>query len=205
MPRPTGLSGRACHARPAMIGNLHSDVTVLLRDALAWIEAVADEMRRYLNDPNRHPGGTNETSVALSKERREVVEMTLDITTNLSVLASAHLTDGAIELAVPLVVHGQACVGDAMRCLLSVSAFETVRVADEVRTRVVQDFAEKRSADARKGAPKPTFDDNAFMRFMNEWRGDHNGRMRGSQTAAALEFGVTEAAIRKRLKKIRTG
>ena len=205
MPRPTGFSGRGRHARSAMIGDLDTDVTVLLRDALAWIEAVTDEMRHYINDPNRHPGGTNETSVVLSKERQEVVEMTLDITTNLSVLASAHLADGATELAVPLVLHGQACVGDAMRCLLYVSAFETVRVADEVRARVVQDFAEKRSADARKGAPKPTFDDNAFMTFMNKWRDDHNGRVRGSQKAAALEFGVTDTAIRKRLKKIRTG
>ena len=188
-----------------MLGNLDADVTVLLRDALAWIEAATDEMRHYLNDANRHPAGTNETSVALSKERQEVVAMTLEITTNLSVLASAHLADGATELAVPLVVHGQACVGDAMRCLLFVSAFETVRVADEVRARVVQDFAEKRSADARKGAPKPTFDDNAFMAFMEKWRSDHNAKMRGSKKAAALEFNVTEAAIRKRLKKIRTG
>ena len=105
----------------------------------------------------------------------------------------------------PLVVHGQACVGDAMRCLLSVSAFETVRVADETRARVVEDFAEKRSADARKGAPKPTFDDNRLLTFMNKWRVVHNGKMHGSQKAAALEFGVTDAAIRKRFKKIRTG
>ena len=185
-----------------MPATFDADITMLLRDALAWIETVAEEMRSYLNDPNRHPGGTNEPSVALAKERQDVVEITLDITAKVSALASAHIADGAVDLAIPLVVLGQACVGDAMRCLLSVSAFETVRVADETRARVVHDLAERRSADARKGAPKPKFEDGALLAFMSKWSTDHGGRVRGRQKAAALHFDVTELAISKRLKKI---
>ena len=95
-------------------------------------------------------------------------------------------------------------VGDGLNVLLGVSAYETLRVDTEVRWEVASDEAEKRSANARKGARKPTFTDEALTNYINEWQ-VRNGKKRGSIKAAAAHFDVTDAAIGKRRRKISTG
>ena len=187
-----------------MLGDFDTDLPHLLKDALDWIEATANYLHRYLVDPNRHPGGTNDSSLTLSAGRRELIEDVLAIAKGLVPDAEAHLGKGNLERAAQLVVHGQACIADALIYLLTASAYETGRVEAEGRAQVEVDEAKKRSDNSRMGAPKPTFTDDALKEYITAWR-VKKGKKHGSIKAAAAHFSVTDTAIGKRLRKIGTG
>jgi hypothetical protein len=91
-----------------------------------------------------------------------------------------------------------------IRCcrLAAESAFISGRVDVQQHTRWQE--AEARSERAAQGGQATRkFSDEDLSAFYAKWQGER-GQMRGVRVAAALHFGVSETAIGKRVRKIRT-
>jgi hypothetical protein len=96
-------------------------------------------------------------------------------------------------------------MASALECQGLVSDAVFMLGGDDMRRVTLETEGMRRRANAAKGAPKPTFSDSALNQFVKDWTAKYNGRIHGVRTAAAQHFGVTDTAIGKRLRKIRTG
>lgn len=88
-------------------------------------------------------------------------------------------------------------------CRLSAEAMFIMGRVDMQQFTRQQEAQARSERAARGGQARREFSDDDLTAFYVAWQARH-GRRRGARKAAALQFGVTEAAIGKRLKRIRT-